>query len=76
MLVNLHTAVIGKRQPVSLAAIAAGRPKATLAEARRTTRPVWFDDAFHATPIYVREHLPAGAASTGRRSSSSSTARR
>jgi N-methylhydantoinase A len=53
--------VIGKRKPVSLAAIAAARPKATLAEAKRTTRPVWFDAAFHATPIYVREHLPIGA---------------
>jgi len=61
VLVNLHTAVIGKRKPVSLAAIAAARPKATLAEAKRTTRPVWFDAAFHATPIYVREHLPIGA---------------
>ncbi len=61
VLVNLHTAVIGKRKPVSLAAIAAARPKATLAEAKRTTRPVWFDTAFHATPIYVREHLPIGA---------------
>jgi N-methylhydantoinase A len=61
VLVNLHTAVIGKRPPVSLAAIAAATPKATLAEARRTTRPVWFDTAFHATPIYVREHLPVGA---------------
>ena len=61
VLVNLHTAVIGKRKPVSLAAIAAAKPKATLEEAKRTTRPVWFDTAFHATPIYVREHLPAGA---------------
>ena len=32
-----------------------------LEEAKRTTRPVWFDAAFHATPVYVREHLPAGA---------------
>jgi N-methylhydantoinase A len=61
VLVNLHTAVIGKRKPVSLAAIAAAKPKATLEDAKRTTRPVWFDTAFHATPIYVREHLPAGA---------------
>ena len=61
VLVNLHTAVIGKRKPISLAAIAAAKPKATLAEAQRTTRPVWFDAAFHATPIYVREHLPIGA---------------
>jgi len=65
VLVNLHTAVIGKRKPVSLAAIAAAKPKATLEEAKRTTRPVWFDTAFHATPIYVREHLPAGACFEG-----------
>ena len=43
VLVNLHTAVIGRRKAVSLRAIAASTPKATLAEARRTTRPVWFD---------------------------------
>jgi len=65
VLVNLHTAVTGKRKPVSLAAIAAAKPKATLEEAKRTTRPVWFDTAFHATPIYVREHLPAGACFEG-----------
>jgi N-methylhydantoinase A len=65
VLVNLHTAVIGKRKPVSLAAIAAARPKATLAEARRSTRPVWFDGGWVATPIYVREHLPHGAAFDG-----------
>jgi N-methylhydantoinase A len=58
VLVNLHTAVIGKRKPVSLRAIAAARPQATLAEARRTTRPVWFDGGWVETPVYVREHLP------------------
>jgi len=58
VLVNLHTAVIGKRKPVSLQAIAARRPKATLAEARRTTRPVWFDGGWVDTPVYVREQLP------------------
>ena len=61
VLVNLHTAVIGKRRPVSLQAIGAARPKATLAEARRTTRPVWFDGGWVETPVYVREHLPAEA---------------
>ena len=61
VLVNLHTAVIGKRRPVSLAAIAAARPKATLAEAIRTQRPVWFEGGWALTPVYVREHLPAGA---------------
>jgi N-methylhydantoinase A len=60
VLVNLHTAVIGKRKPVSLQAIAAARPKATLDEARRTTRPVWFDGGWRDTPVYVREQLPAG----------------
>ena len=61
VLVNLHTAVIGKRKPVSLKAIAAARPKATLEEARRTTRPVWFEGGWRETPVYVREHLPEAA---------------
>ena len=59
VLVNLHTAVIGQRKPVSLSAIAAARPAATLGEAKRTTRPVWFaDGGWRETPIYVRERLP------------------
>ncbi len=61
VLVNLHTAVIGKRKPVSLRAIAGALPKATLAEARRTTRPVWFEGGWVDTPIYGRELLPANA---------------
>ncbi|HWK83336.1 MAG TPA: hydantoinase/oxoprolinase family protein [Caldimonas sp.] len=61
VLVNLHTAVIGKRRPVSLRAIAATRPKATLEAARRTTRPVWFDGGWVDTPVYVREQLPFDA---------------
>ncbi len=65
VLVNLHTAVIGKRKAVSLRAIAAGTPMATLAEARRTTRPVWFDGGWVETPVYVREHLPLAARFTG-----------
>ena len=59
VLVNLHTAVIGQRKPVSLRAIAAMTPKATLADARRTTRPVWFDGGWIETPVYVRALLPA-----------------
>jgi N-methylhydantoinase A len=61
VLVNLHTAVIGKRKAVSLKAIAAARPAASLAEARRATRPVWFVGGWHDTPVYVRELLPADA---------------
>jgi N-methylhydantoinase A len=63
VLVNLHTAVIGKRKPVSLRAIAAAATatKATLGDALRTTRPVWFDGGWVETPIYAREHLPLAA---------------
>jgi len=65
VLVNLHTAVIGKRKAVALRTIAAGRPKATLAEAQRTTRSVWFDGGWRETPVYVREQLPLAAIFAG-----------
>jgi len=65
VLVNLHTAVIGKRKAVALRTIAAGRPQATLAEARRTTRAVWFDGGWLETPVYVREALPLAATFVG-----------
>src|SRR5436190_668382 len=61
VLVNLHSAVIGKRKAVSLKAIAAAKPAASLAEAKRTTRPVWFAGGWHDTPVYVRERLPVDA---------------
>ncbi|MEO8527210.1 MAG: hydantoinase/oxoprolinase family protein [Caldimonas sp.] len=61
VLVNLHTAVIGKRKAVSLRAIANALPKPSLDEARRTTRPVRFDGGWVDTPVYVREHLPVDA---------------
>ena len=61
VLVNLHTAVIGKRKAVDLTAINAAKPKASLAEAMRTRRPVWFDGAWTDTPVYRREHLPSSA---------------
>ncbi len=65
VLVNLHTAVIGQRKPVSLQSIAARRPKAALDEARRTTRPVWFEGGWRDTPVYVREQLPLDACFEG-----------
>jgi len=65
VLVNLHTALIGKRKAVALRTIAAGRPQATLAEARRTTRAVWFDGGWLETPVYVREALPLAATFVG-----------
>ncbi|MGZ5892286.1 MAG: hydantoinase/oxoprolinase family protein, partial [Caldimonas sp.] len=65
VLVNLHTAVIGKRKPVSLRSLAPARPEATLDRARRTTRPVWFEGGWVATPVYVREQLPFDARFAG-----------
>jgi N-methylhydantoinase A len=66
VLVNLHTAVIGKRKAVSLKSIAAAQPRATMAQAQRGRRPVWFESAgWVDTPLYVREHLPADASFDG-----------
>jgi N-methylhydantoinase A len=65
VLVGLHTAVIGKRRPVPLAALARGEPGATLADALLERRPVWFDGGWRDTPVYRRERLPAGAAFEG-----------
>ncbi|MFN0161494.1 MAG: hydantoinase/oxoprolinase family protein [Burkholderiales bacterium] len=65
VLVNLATAVIGRRPPLDLKAIAAAEPAATLDAARIATRQVWFDGGFVATPVYRREHLPEGARIAG-----------
>jgi N-methylhydantoinase A len=62
VLVNLHTAVIGKRRPVDLAALAGARP-ATLRTAGR--RRVWFEGGWIETPVYRRDDLPLGAAFDG-----------
>jgi N-methylhydantoinase A len=66
VLVNLHTAVIGRRKAVDLASIATHEPAATLADARRTVRRVWFEDGgWHDTPVYRRDRLPAEACFEG-----------
>jgi N-methylhydantoinase A len=65
VLVNLHTAVIGKRHALSLQAITNAQPRATLLEAQRGRRAVWFDMGWVDTPIYVREYLPQGIAFDG-----------
>jgi N-methylhydantoinase A len=61
VLVNLHTAVIGKRRPVDLAVLAPAAPAASLDGARVGRRRVWFDAGWIDTPIYRREALPPGA---------------
>ena len=60
--VSLRTAVIGRRQPVSLEGLlAAASGPAT----RSASRRVWFESGWTETPIYRREQLPAGAEITG-----------
>lgn len=67
VLVNLHTAVLGKRPAVPLARLAASDTRAdTVDGARQATRDVWFEDGgWQATPVYRREALPEGAAFDG-----------
>ncbi len=66
VLVNLHTAVIGKRRPISLNALAPrGEAAADVEGARRTRRPVWFGRGWCDTPVYVRDRLPLGAVFDG-----------
>ncbi|WP_428686276.1 hydantoinase/oxoprolinase family protein [Reyranella sp.] len=65
VLVNLHTAVIGVRPEISLAALAATERAATLDAAKLGTRRVWFSDGWHETPVYAREKLPLDATLEG-----------
>lgn len=65
-LVNLSTAVIGRRPPIDLSPlIAPGGRAARLGDARAGERPVWFDGEWMDTPIYRRDRLPIDAAFEG-----------
>ncbi|RWE16728.1 MAG: hydantoinase/oxoprolinase family protein [Mesorhizobium sp.] len=61
-LVNLNTSVTGVRPQIDLSKLIdpAGRA-ATLEEARREIRPVWYHRAWRDTPVYAREKLPLDA---------------
>ncbi|RTL94215.1 MAG: hydantoinase/oxoprolinase family protein [Hyphomicrobiales bacterium] len=65
-LVNLNTSVTGVRPQTDLSRLIdpAGRA-ATLDEARREIRPVWYDGRWHDTPVYAREKLPLDAVIEG-----------
>ncbi|HEY7610382.1 MAG TPA: hydantoinase/oxoprolinase family protein [Alphaproteobacteria bacterium] len=63
VLVNLHTAVIGRRPQAPLAALARS-------ETAKSTKPaahrrVWFESGWKSTPIYRREQLAPGARLAG-----------
>ncbi|UCI07862.1 hydantoinase/oxoprolinase family protein [Mesorhizobium sp. B1-1-8] len=65
-LVNLNTSVTGVRPQVDLSRLIdpSGRA-ATLEEARREIRPVWYSGRWHDTPVYAREKLPLAAVING-----------
>ena len=65
VLVNLHTAVIGARPAVPLAALAGRSRASTLGGALIATRRVWFPDGWQETPVYDRDRLPAAASFPG-----------
>jgi N-methylhydantoinase A len=65
VLVNLHTAVIGVRPEISLAALASGERAPTLKAAQVGERRVWFTEGWRQTPVYRRETLPRDAVFEG-----------
>lgn len=58
MLVNVNTSVIGRRPPLDLSVLIDASGRKSLEEAKRETRPVWFEDGWRDTPVYWRDHLP------------------
>lgn len=65
-LVNLNVSVTGKRPEADLTGLIdpKGR-RASVADALTGRRPVFFDGAWHDTPVYWRDHLPLDAQITG-----------
>ena len=62
VLVNLHTAVIGRRKPVPLATLmSAKEQKNTIDDCLSGTRRVWFESGWKETPVYKREFLMLNA---------------
>jgi N-methylhydantoinase A len=63
VLVNLHTAVIGRRPSAPLAALA--QADTSLGKKPAAQRRVWFEGGWKATPIWRREQLAPGARLAG-----------
>ncbi len=58
-LVNVNVSSIGRRSDFDLSTlIDPASRKPALAEAQTGRRPVYFDDTWHDTPVYWRDHLP------------------
>ena len=66
VLVNINTAVIGRRKPVPLAALTTGKEqKDTIDDCSTGIRRVWFESCWQETPVYKREFLPLKAKFNG-----------
>ena len=66
VLVNIHTAVIGRRKPVPLAALTTAKEqKNTIDDCITGIRRVWFESGWQETPVYKREFLPVKAKFNG-----------
>lgn len=66
VLVNLHTAVIGRRPDLSLDRLLAAEPAKDVAGAKKGSRKVWYDaGGWQDTPVYDRERLPRDASFMG-----------
>ena len=66
VLVNLHTAVIGRRRPVPLTSlISVTEQKAKIEDCKTGIRQVWFESGWKETPIYKRESLSLKASFKG-----------
>jgi N-methylhydantoinase A len=63
-IVNLRTTAIGKRPAFDLSVLAPAKD-ATVAQAARGTRPVWFAGGWHEATIWDRLALPVGAEVNG-----------
>jgi N-methylhydantoinase A len=62
VLVNLKTAVVGRRAPVDLSGLLdAGQRASTVERARTGSRLAWFGDGFRPARVFSRERLPLGA---------------
>ena len=65
VLVNLHTAAIGRRPGIPLEALAGRDQTESVAEAQVALRRVWFERGWCESPVYDRARLPADAVITG-----------
>lgn len=65
LVVNLRTAVIGRRRPVSLEGLISWNGSTRGPGKPVASRRVWFEGGWVETPIHRREALPVGAEFTG-----------